>query len=63
MLVTDGNDTTGRGQSEAALAAARGVQIETYVVGLGAADEVIVQRLHSPATARVGEDIEVEVTI
>ncbi|MEP7158546.1 MAG: VWA domain-containing protein, partial [Chloroflexota bacterium] len=63
VLVTDGNDTTGRGQSEAALAAARGVQIETFVIGLGAADEVIVQRVHSPATARVGEDIEVEVTI
>jgi len=63
VLVTDGNDTTGRGQSEAALAAARGVQIETFVVGLGASDETIVQRVHSPATARVGEDIEVEVTI
>src|SRR5687768_5694015 len=63
VLVSDGNDTTGRGQSEAALAAARGVQIQTYVVGLGAADEVIVQRVHSPATARVGEDIEIEVTI
>jgi uncharacterized membrane protein len=63
VLVTDGNDTTGRGQSEASLAASRGVQIETYVVGLGAADETIIQRIHSPTTARVGEDIEIEVTI
>ncbi|HEY7599638.1 MAG TPA: vWA domain-containing protein, partial [Candidatus Limnocylindrales bacterium] len=63
VLVSDGNDTTGRGQSEAALAAARGIQIETFVVGLGAADEVIVQRLQSPATARVGETIEIEATI
>ena len=63
VLVTDGNDTTGRGQSEAALAAARGVQIETFVVGLGASDETIAQRVHSPATALVGEDIEIEVTI
>ena len=63
VLVTDGNDTTGRGQSEASLAASRGVQIETFVVGLGAADETIVQRVHSPATARVGEDIQIEVTI
>jgi len=63
VLVSDGNDTTGRGQSEAALAAARGIQIETFVVGIGAADEVIVQRVHAPATARVGEQIEVEVTI
>ena len=63
VLVSDGNDTTGRGQSEASLAGARGVQISTYVVGMGAADEVIVQRVHSPATARVGEDIEIDVTI
>jgi uncharacterized membrane protein len=63
VLVSDGNDTTGRGQSEAALAAARGVQIQTYPIGLGAADEVIVQAIHSPATARVGEEIQVEVTI
>jgi uncharacterized membrane protein len=63
VLISDGNDTTGRGQSEASLAAARGIQIETFVVGLGAADEVIVQRLHSPAVARVGDVIEIEVTI
>ena len=54
VLVSDGNDTTGEGQSEAALAAARGIQIETFEVGLGAADEVVIQRLASPATARVG---------
>jgi uncharacterized membrane protein len=63
VLVSDGNDTTGRGQSEAALAAARGIQVATHVIGLGAADEVIVERLHTPSTARVGEDIEAEVTI
>ena len=63
VLVSDGNDTTGRGQSEAALAAARGVQIETYDGRRLAADEVIVERLHTPSTARVGEEIEVEVTI
>jgi uncharacterized membrane protein len=63
VLVSDGNDTTGRGQSEAALAASRGIQIETFVVGLGAADEVVLQRLVSPATARVGERIDVEFVI
>jgi Mg-chelatase subunit ChlD len=63
VLVSDGNDTTGRGQSEASLAAARGIQIETFVVGLGAADEIIVQALNSPDTARVGENINVDATI
>ena len=34
VLISDGNDTTGRGQREAALAAARGIQVETRVIGL-----------------------------
>jgi uncharacterized membrane protein len=63
VLLSDGNDTTGRGQSEAALAAARGVQVETHVIGLGGADEVLIERLRTPSTARVGEEIEAEVTI
>ncbi|MBA2255126.1 MAG: VWA domain-containing protein [Chloroflexi bacterium] len=63
VLISDGNDTTGRGLSEAALSAARGIQVATHVIGLGAADEVIVDGLHTPSTARVGEDIEAEVTI
>jgi uncharacterized membrane protein len=63
VLVSDGNDTTGHGPSEAALAAARGVQVETHVVGELAAHEVIVERLRTPATARVGEEIEATVTI
>ena len=64
VLLSDGNDTTGSGQAEAALAAARGVQIETRAIGLGAADELVVNRLTTPATAKVGEEIEavVEVT-
>jgi uncharacterized membrane protein len=63
VLVSDGNDTTGRGQSEAALAAARGVRIDTVAVGLGGADEVIVTRLETPDTAHVGEGIEAIVSI
>jgi uncharacterized membrane protein len=58
VLLSDGNDTTGSGQSEAALAAARGVQIETRAIGLGAANEVLIERLTTPSTARVGEEIE-----
>jgi uncharacterized membrane protein len=63
VLISDGNDTTGRGQQEAALAAARGVQVETRVVGLEARDEVLVERLQTPSTARLGETVEAVATI
>jgi uncharacterized membrane protein len=59
VLLSDGNDTTGQGQAEAALAAARGIQVETRVIGLGSAEEVIVERLTTPSTSRLGEKIEV----
>jgi len=59
VLLSDGNDTTGSGQTEAALAAARGIQVETVLTGLGGRDEVLVERLSSPSTARLGEEIEV----
>jgi uncharacterized membrane protein len=63
VLVSDGNDTTGRGQSEAAVAAGQGVQVETHVIGRAASEEFLVERLHTPTTARVGEEIEAEVTV
>jgi uncharacterized membrane protein len=63
VLLSDGNDTTGSGQSEAALAAARGIQIETRAIGLGAADEVVVERLTTPSTSKIGETIEAFVDI
>ena len=59
VLLSDGNDTTGSGQSEAALAAARGIQVETVLTGLAGRDEVLVQRLEAPSTARLGESIDV----
>ena len=59
VLLSDGNDTTGQGQAEAALAAARGIQVETKVIGLGTAEEVIVERLTTPSTSRLGEEVEV----
>jgi uncharacterized membrane protein/Mg-chelatase subunit ChlD len=59
VLLSDGNDTTGQGQAEAALAAARGVQVETRVIGLGSAPEVLIERLTTPSTSRLGEAIEV----
>jgi uncharacterized membrane protein/Mg-chelatase subunit ChlD len=58
VLLSDGNDTTGAGQNEAALAAAGGVQVETRVIGLAGRDEVLVERLRTPTTARLGESIE-----
>ena len=63
VLLSDGNDTTGSGQSEASLAAARGIQVETHLVGLGGRDEVLVERLTAPSTARLGESIEVTADI
>src|SRR5262245_20551637 len=59
VLLSDGNDTTGSGQTEAALAAARGIQVQTHLTGLQGADEVLVERLTSPSTGRIGEQIQV----
>jgi uncharacterized membrane protein len=59
VLLSDGNDTTGTGQAEAALAASRGVRIETRRIGPGDVDEVLVERLTSPSTARLGESVPV----
>jgi len=58
VLLSDGNDTTGTGQAEAALAATRDIQIETRLIGLGTSDEVLVERLTTPSTANLGERIE-----
>jgi uncharacterized membrane protein len=58
VLISDGNDTTGRGQQEAALASARGIQVETKAIGLVNRDEVLVERLATPSTARLHEEIE-----
>ena len=59
VLLSDGNDTTGDGQTEAALAASRGIRIETRRIGLGDVDEVLVERLTTPSTARLGEEVPV----
>ncbi len=63
VMLSDGNDTTGSGQTEASLAAARGIQVETVLTGLNGADEVLVERLTAPSTARLGESIDVTADI
>ena len=63
VLLTDGNDTTGAGQTEASLAGARGIQVQTHLIGLEGRDEVLVERLVAPSTARIGEEIEVTAEI
>jgi uncharacterized membrane protein len=63
VLLSDGNDTTGNGQQEAALAAARGVQVQTHAIGLTGRDEVLIERLTTPSTARIGERIEAAVDV
>ncbi|MEP6638434.1 MAG: VWA domain-containing protein, partial [Chloroflexota bacterium] len=63
VLLSDGNDTTGDGQAEAALAASRGVRIETRRIGLGDVDEVLIERITTPSTARLGESVPVLVEI
>ena len=63
VLLSDGNDTTGAGQVEAVRAGARGIQVETRTIGLGAADEVLVERLSGPTLARLGEELELTAEI
>ncbi len=63
VLLSDGNDTTGTGQVEAARAGARGIQVTTRTIGLGASDEVLVDRIGVPTTSRLGEELEVAVEV
>ena len=58
VLLSDGNDTTGGGQAEAAIASSQGVRIETRRIGPGNVDEVLVERLTTPSTAHLGESVE-----
>jgi uncharacterized membrane protein len=63
VLLSDGNDTTGRGQSEAAVAGAAGIRIDTLAIGRIGDAEVLMAGLVAPSTARVGDDMEVVATV
>ena len=63
VVLSDGNDTSGGGQAEAALAATRDIRIETRTIGLGGSDEVLVERVTTPSTSNLGEEIEVTADI
>ncbi len=63
VLISDGNDTTGRGQSEAAVAGAAGIRIDTLTVGREGDAEVLMADLDAPATARVGDELEIVATV
>jgi Mg-chelatase subunit ChlD len=63
VLLSDGNDTTGSGETEASLAAARGIQVETVASGLGAKNEALVERLAAPSTAHLGDKVQLTATV
>src|SRR4029077_2920239 len=42
---------------------AQGIQVQTHVIGLAGSAEVLVERVTTPTTAHLGEDIEVKATI
>lgn len=63
VLLSDGNDTTGRGQSEAAVAGAAGIPIDTLTIGRSGDAEVMMANLVAPSTARVGDELEIVATV
>ena len=63
VLLSDGNDTSGGGQAEAALSATRDIRIETKTIGLGGSEELLVERVTTPSTSNLGESIEVSADI
>ena len=63
VLLSDGNDTTGSGETEASLAAARAIAVDTMAVGQSVQDEALVERLTAPSTAHVGDKVQLAATI
>ncbi len=63
VLLSDGNDTTGRGRSEAAVAALAGIPIDTWSIGETITDEVMLLGLDAPATAHTGDELPIEARV
>ncbi|GIW73628.1 MAG: VWA domain-containing protein [Phycisphaerales bacterium] len=63
LLVSDGNETVGDLLAEARAARAQGVPIDVMPVRYRYREEVVVERLIAPATAREGETANLRVTL
>jgi uncharacterized membrane protein len=63
VLMSDGNETTGDLLAEARSARAQGVPIDVLPLRYSYANEVIVEQLLAPATARMGENANLRVAL
>jgi uncharacterized membrane protein/Mg-chelatase subunit ChlD len=63
VLLSDGNDTSGTASEAIAAAAARGIRLDVVTPSDAAAAEVLVDAVDAPASARVGETIELAVRV
>jgi Ca-activated chloride channel family protein len=63
VLLSDGNDTSGRAVQAILAAAARGLRLDVVVPGDATAAETLVDGVDAPAGARVGETIDVDVRV
>jgi uncharacterized membrane protein/Mg-chelatase subunit ChlD len=63
VLLSDGNDTSGRADEAVAAAAARGIRLDVVLPADEAAAEVLVDAVDAPAGARVGETVDVTVRL
>lgn len=63
VLMTDGNETTGDLLAEARSARAQGVPVDVLPLRYNYQDEVIVEQVLAPATARMGENANLRVAL
>ena len=63
ILLSDGNDTAGQAEPAIRTAVERGVRVDVVLPDDTVLGEVLVDRVESPAGARVGESVEVTVSV